>query len=323
MPNKKSGNTRTKGGTADTAGFPDEKESIASDTEPRFGQRRPIQRVAAIHDLSGVGRCSLSVILPVMSAMGIQVCPVPTAILSTHTGGFGDVVMRDLTDYIPSALSHYKRLNLGFDCIYSGFLASTGQIDHCLKFFESCRGALKVVDPVMADHGKPYKTCTSELRTRMSELVAVADIITPNITEAYMLLDEEPSLMPLSSTQLKSMLVRLSELGPDIVVITSAYSGGQTCNVGYDRNNNRFWTVAYERVNANYPGTGDVFAAVLTGSLLTGDSLPIAINRASSFLEYAIKTTYGYSADTREGIMLEKCLDFLIDRRLHCDYEQL
>lgn len=94
-------------------------------------------KVAAIHDLSGVGRCSLSVIIPTLSAMGIQVCPVPTAILSTHTGGFGEVVMHDLTDYIIPALGHYKRLKLDFDCIYSGFLASTSQIDHCLEFFQA------------------------------------------------------------------------------------------------------------------------------------------------------------------------------------------
>ena len=115
---------------------------------------RKSARVAAIHDLSGVGRCSLSVILPTMSAQGIQVCPVPTAILSAHTGGCGDVVLRDLTDYILPALEHYKSLEYKFDCVYSGFLASKEQIDHCLEFFEFYRDSLKVVDPVMADNGK-------------------------------------------------------------------------------------------------------------------------------------------------------------------------
>lgn len=280
-------------------------------------------KVAAIHDLSGVGRCSLSVILPVLSAMGIQACPVPTAILSTHTGGFGEVVMRDLTDYISPALSHYKALGLNFDCIYSGFLASTDQIDHCLEFFASYPEALKVVDPVMADHGKPYKTCTPQLRRRMSELAAVADIITPNMTEAAILLGEDPNMMVRSASEMKSILVRLSELGPSTVVITSAYFGSDCCNVGYDREHNKFWRVPYIRVNANYPGTGDVFAAVLTGSVLTGDSLPIAMNRASAFLELAIKTTYSYSTDTREGIMLERCLDFLMGHQTLCGYEPL
>ncbi|MGN1090492.1 MAG: pyridoxamine kinase [Huintestinicola sp.] len=282
-----------------------------------------IKKVAAIHDLSGVGRCSLSVILPVMSAMGIQVCAVPTAILSTHTGGFGDVVMRDLTDYITPALEHYKRLDMSFDCIYSGFLASTGQVDHCLEFFDSFPDALKVVDPVMADHGKPYKTCTPELRRRMSELVKVADIITPNMTEAAILLGEDPALMPRSSMEIKSILARLSELGPKTVVITSVFAGGSCFNAGYDKENNRFWKVPYIQINASYPGTGDVFASVLTGSVLRGDSLPIAMNRAAAFLELAIKTTYGYCTDCREGIMLERCLDFLMGHPTLCDYEAL
>ncbi len=280
-------------------------------------------KVAAIHDLSGVGRCSLTVILPTLSAQGIQVCPVPTAILSTHTGGFGEVVMRDLTDYIQPALEHYKRLNYNFDCIYSGFLASTGQIDHCLQFFEHYKDALKVVDPVMADHGKPYKTCTPDLRAGMNKLAAIADIITPNVTEAAMLLGESPMQPDMTSQQMKSYLVRLSELGPKIVVITSVFSDGRSYNIGYDREHSKFWKVPYNLINANYPGTGDVFASVLTGSILRGDSLPIAMNRATEFLEIAIKTTYSYSTDTRDGIMLESCLDFLISNPTLCDYEQL
>lgn len=280
-------------------------------------------KVAAIHDLSGVGRCSLSVILPTLSAQGIQVCPVPTAILSTHTGGFGDVVMRDLTDYIMPALEHYKRLDYHFDCIYSGFLASKEQVDHCLEFFSSYSSALKVVDPVMADHGKPYKTCTPELRKGMNKLVAIADIITPNITEAAMLLGENPSQPDLTSQQMKSFLVRLSELGPKIVVITSVFSNGKYYNIGYEHEHSKFWKVPYNVINASYPGTGDVFAAVLTGAILRGDSLPIAMNRATAFLETAIKTTYSYSTDTRDGIMLENCLDFLISNPSLCDYEQL
>ncbi|MDE5859926.1 MAG: pyridoxamine kinase [Oscillospiraceae bacterium] len=258
-----------------------------------------------------------------MSAQGIQVCPVPTAILSTHTGGFGDVVLRDLTDYISPALEHYKRLDYKFDCVYSGFLASTEQIDHCLEFFEYYKDALKVVDPVMADNGKPYKTCTKELCSRMGELAAIADIITPNITEAAMLLGENPLQPDVAMQKIKSYLVRLSEMGPKIVVITSVFSDGRTYNVGYDRDHSKFWRIPFNLINAHYPGTGDVFASVLTGSILRGDSLPIAMNRATAFLERAIKTTYSYSTDSRDGIMLESCLDFLITNPTLCDYEQM
>lgn len=281
-------------------------------------------KVAAIHDLSGIGRCSLSVILPTLSVMGIQVCPVPTAILSSHTGGFGDVVLRDLTDYILPALSHYKRLGESFDCVYSGYLASSGQIDHCLDFFASYPNALKVVDPVMGDHGKPYKSFTKELCGRMGELVAIADIVTPNTTEAAILLNEKPSSYVFTAQQMKSWLVRLAEKGPKTVVITSVeLADGKKYNIGYDKEHSTFWKVPYIYIPVNYPGTGDVFASVLVGSILKGDSLPIAMNRASSFLELAIKTTYSYSTEPRGGIMLEACLGWLVQNPILREYEAL
>ncbi|MDD6034366.1 MAG: phosphomethylpyrimidine kinase, partial [Oscillospiraceae bacterium] len=127
----------------------------------------------AIHDLSGFGRCSLSVILPTLSAMKVQVCPVVTGVLSTHTGGLGDVVLRDLTDFMEPALEHYRRLNLDFECIYSGWMGSASQIDACLDYFRAWPDALSVVDPVMGDHGKPYKTYTADMCARMGNLVRV------------------------------------------------------------------------------------------------------------------------------------------------------
>ena len=157
----------------------------------------------------------------------------------------------------------------------------------------------------------------------MGELAAIADIITPNITEAAILLRENPVQPDTAMQKIKSYLVRLSELGPKIVVITSVFSDGKAYNVGYDREHSKFWRIPYNMINARYPGTGDVFASVLTGSILRGDSLPIAMNRATAFLERAIKTTYSYSTDTREGIMLESCLDFLITNPTLCDYEQM
>ena len=152
-------------------------------------QRPP--RVAAIHDLSGFGRCSLTVILPVLSAMKVQVCPVVTAVLSTHTGGLGDVVVQDLTGMLKPTLEHYKRLGIQFECVYSGWLGSPEQIGLCLDYFKSWPEALAVVDPVMGDHGKPYRTSTPEMIAQMGKLVAVADVITPNLTEAALLLGED------------------------------------------------------------------------------------------------------------------------------------
>ncbi|MFT3951096.1 MAG: pyridoxamine kinase [Oscillospiraceae bacterium] len=281
------------------------------------------KRVAAIHDISGVGRCSLTVIIPVISAMGVQVCPVPTAVLSAHTG-YGEIVMRDLTDFIAPTLAHYKKLGTQFDCVYSGFLATEQQIDHCLDFFAQYPHALKVVDPVMGDNGRKYSTYTDRMCARMGELAAVADIILPNMTEAALLLGEKFPDAPLTAALAKSWLVRLSELGPEIIIITScALADGSVCNVGYDKAKNSFWKVVCDYVPRQYSGSGDIYASVLVGGLLGGDSLPIAMNRATSFTELAIKTTFSYSSDPKDGIMLKPCLGWLTSPQVFRDFAPL
>lgn len=273
-------------------------------------QRPP--RVIAIHDLSGFGRCSLSVILPTLSAMKVQVCPVPTAVLSTHTGGLGDVVFRDHTDYLLPTLAHYQQLKLEFECVYSGFLGSLEQIDHCLAYYAAYPNALAVVDPVMGDHGRPYRTYTPEMCGRMKELAAVASLITPNLTEACILLGEPYPTAPLRHFEVKSLLARLSELGPRYVALTGVeMADGAIANLGFDRERGDYWRVDCVYVPASYPGTGDIFASVLVGSILGGDSLPMAMERATRFLEIVIRTTFSYGSDTRYGVMLESCLGWL------------
>ena len=275
-------------------------------------EKRPA-RVAAIHDLSGFGRCSISVILPVLSAMGVQVCPVPTAVLSSHTGGLGDPVIRDLTDYIEPALRHYQSLGVEFEAVYTGFLGRGEQVDCCLEFFKAYPKALKIVDPVMGDNGRPYRTCTPELRRRMSELAAAADIITPNITEAAMLLEESYPAAPLTRSEAKSMLLRLSHMGPKRVVITGAeLAQGGLASLGYDGENGSFWYVPCEYIPVHYPGCGDIYASVLLGAELSGASLPIAMARAAAFTELCVKTTYSYGSDPRYGVMLESVLGSLL-----------
>lgn len=281
-------------------------------------------RVAAIHDLSGIGRCSLAVVMPILAAMGVQTCPVPTAVLSTHTGGFGDPAMRDLTDFVSPCLEHWKKLGLEFDCIYSGFLASEQQAAQVGEFIGSWPNALAVVDPVMGADGKPYRTFTPQLIAKMCGLVKEADLITPNMTEACILLDTDFTNAALGRDKARSMLVRLSEKGPSLIVITGAVVvPGKISNIGYDRAHNAFWRVDCEFVPVSYPGTGDVFASVLVGGLLTGDSLPLAIARASRFVEIAVSTAYGYSCEPREGVMVEKSLPWLIEQNTIVGYEPL
>ncbi len=285
-------------------------------------QRPP--RVAAVHGLAGFGRSSLAVVIPTLSAMGVQVCPIPTAVLSTHTGGLGDVEMRDLTDYIHPCAQHYKRLNLNFEGIYSGFLSNPSQAGEVAELIAAYPQALAVVDPVMGDHGRPYRTYTPELIRCMRSLVKDATVITPNLTEAYLLLKKEYRYEPLSTQGLKSMLARLSELGPRYVVITGVeLASGGCANVGYDQEQNSYWRVDYDYVPAAYPGTGDIFASVLTGSMITGDSFPMAMDRAAQFVETAIKITFSYGADTRYGVMLENCLEWLTHREVMKNYRLL
>ena len=281
-------------------------------------------RVAAIHDLSGFGRCSISVILPVLSAMGVQVCPVLTAVLSAHTGGLGDVVFRDLTDYIHPTLEHYKKLGIDFEAVYSGFLGSEEQVGSCLEFFKAYPNALKVVDPVMGDNGKAYKTCGESLQKGMKELVAVADLITPNKTEAAMLLGESYNTSPMSRSEARSLLLRLSRLGPKCVVVTGVeLASGELANIGYDGENGSFWYVPCEYVPVSYPGCGDIYASVLTGAMLGGASLPIAMGKATAFAELCVKTTFSYGSDPRYGVMLESVLGSLIKNEVSGKFETL
>lgn len=281
-------------------------------------------RVAAIHDLSGFGRCSLSVILPILSVMGIQTVPVPTTVLSTHTGGFYDIVMRDLSDYIEPTLEHYQREKLKFECVYTGFLGSEQQIDHCLNFIAAYPTAMSVVDPVMGDHGKRYKTYTPQMCCRMRELVRKANVITPNPTEMSLLLGEEFHSAPLTQQEIKTRMLKLSELGPETVVVTGVELADMTINnLGYDRERNAFWRVCCSYVPVSYPGTGDIFASIMVASLLKGDSLPISMERATRFLELAIKRTFSYGTDTRYGVMLEPSLPWLCREQVLDKYEIL
>lgn len=285
---------------------------------------KPIKSVAAIHDLSGYGRCSLSVISPILSVMGFQAVAVPTAVLSTHTGGFGEVVMNDLTDYVEQTLNHYKRISLDFDCIYTGFLGSKEQIDHCLDYIKVYKDALVVVDPVMGDNGKKYRTYTTEMCDCMVNLVKKADIITPNKTEMYMLLKQQYNPIPLTTQEAKSCMVKLSELGPKKVIVTGIELADMTINnIGYDRDTNTFWRIVCSYVPANYPGTGDIFASIVVGSILGGDSIAIAMERATRFLEMTIKMTYSYGTDTKQGVMLEKNLAWLTRNHTLNGYQTL
>lgn len=272
-----------------------------------------VQRIAAIHDLSGFGGGSLSAVVPILSALGIQVCALPTALLSTHTGGFSGFHFRDLTEDMRCIISHWKDLGLYFDGIYSGFLGSAEQIHIVRDFITTFRkqSSLVVVDPVLGDDGQLYETMHPQMIEGMRELTACADVITPNLTEAALLLGHEPG--PVSTPIVKDWAKDLSSLGPERIIITSVPEnhGSGTSVIAYDKANERFWKVACPYIPAYYPGTGDIFASVITGALLQGDSLPLSLDRAVQFVSLAIRATFGHNFPEREGVFLERVLPSL------------
>ena len=282
--------------------------------------RNPIPRVAAIHDLAGFARTSLTAAIPILSSMGIQATPLPTAILSTQTVGYNDFTLLDLTDDMVRILDHWERLGLRFDGVYSGFMASTAQMDSAARCIRNCLapGGLAVVDPVLGDDGKLIPTMTPEMVEKMRWLITCADLITPNFTEVCLLLDE-PYSPEADLPTLKGWLRRLAENGPKTVLATSVpLADGQasrkpecTSVLAYERDEDRFWRVDCSYIPAYYPGTGDVFASVLTGSLLQGDSLAIALDRAVQVVTLGIRATFGQGLPNREGILLERILDTL------------
>ncbi|MCL1804767.1 MAG: pyridoxamine kinase [Clostridiales bacterium] len=274
-----------------------------------------IPRVAAIHDLSGYGRNSLSVVIPILSTMGCQAVALPTAVLSTHTGGFEDYAFEDLTGFMKKAIDHWMKLDIRFHCVYSGFLGSPAQVELVSDFIMRQREhkPLVVVDPVLADDGKLYATMDMDMVAGMKYLISRADVVTPNLTEASLLLGKSYKA-DLGEETLKEWLVSLADMGPETVVITSAPISGKGKDISvaaYNRQSGHFWRAPCVYIPANYPGAGDVFTSVLTGSLLQGDSLPVALDRGVQFVTQAIRASYGFDYPRRDGVLLERVLGSL------------
>ena len=288
--------------------------------------RNPLPRVAAIHDLSGYGRCSLTVVIPILSTMGFEVCALPTAVLSTHTAIPGFKLF-DLTDQLPGFIDHWKSLGIRFDAIYSGFLGSVRQVSMVAGFISefATDDTIVVVDPVMADFGRLYASMPPEMVGEMTRLSARAKVVTPNITEAaFMLGREVPD--SLDEAQVKDWLKALADLGPSMPVITSlplASRPDRSTVAAYNREDGRFWLAGRPQVPTQYHGTGDIFSSVLTGSLLQGDSLPIALDRSCQFVASAIQVTFGYSGLDHHEILLERALNTLHAPVTYASYELL
>ena len=285
--------------------------------------KKPLKRIAAIHDLSCFGRCALTVVSPALSAMGYQVIPLPTALLSTHTGGFYDLYFKDLSNDMTEISNHFDRLGLKFDAIYSGFLGSEQQIDIVLDFIKkfSDNDTLIFVDPVMGDDGKLYSTYTEELRDRMKELCSVADIITPNLTEACFLCEKEYT--DTSCLNKSEAFAFADTLRKDL----SKLSNGKIFITGIPHDENMLGTYGHteqelsegymysvEKIKRSYPGTGDLFASVLLGCILAGDSLGDSMSFASDYTCKVMEYSSHFDTPERDGVAFER---FIYDLAEH------
>lgn len=268
-----------------------------------------VKTVAAVNDLSGVGRCSLTVAMPVISAMGAQVCPAPTALLSAHTG-FKGVVSIDMTDFLASTLAAWTGMGMRFDCAYTGYLGSPRQAELILGFFGDQKQALKIVDPVMGDEGKLYSGVDASMAEAMRALCRAADVVTPNMTEFCALTGADYSMRPRTRAEIDEMLKRLPARA---AVITSVPCEAGLANA-YRDFSGETGVIPFEPLDGHYPGTGDLFASVLTGALVAGDCLKAAVARAADFVSRAILLSRG-AGDPNHGVQLEAALPYLLEAR--------
>ncbi len=271
------------------------------------------KKVLALHDLSGFGRSSLVPIIAVISAGGHQCVPLPTAVFSTHTAIPGWITT-DLTDAMPGTIDQYDALGLRFEAIYAGFLGSADQIDCVGEAARRLKKAdgMTLIDPVMGDNGKVYDTYTSEMCTRMRELCAIADIITPNTTEAAILLDRDPSSKPRDADEAWEWLRALrTRYGAQVVLTGLDFEKGK---VGSGCLSESDGTLSlHRRIDRYYPGTGDLFASVMLSAMLNGERLTAACEQAGEYVKDCIAYTLEQETDPMHGVQFEKLLHRLID----------
>lgn len=269
------------------------------------------KRALAVHDISCVGKCSLTIALPILSAAGIETSVLPTSILSTHTGGFGKPVFHDLTEELAPIADHWKSFGMTFDSIYTGYLGSTEQVARVLSLFDDFgAGALKLVDPVMADNGKLYSGFPDDFPKEMQKLCARADVIVPNLTEAALLLDEPYVSGPYTEEYITGLLSRLADRYPGSIVLTGVHFDDTNLGaVAYDRTSAS--VALAPRIPGHFHGTGDIFASVLLSALLTGKELGEAMQIAVGFTAESIRLT-DPERDRRFGVRFEAALPSLM-----------
>lgn len=267
------------------------------------------KRIALVNDITGFGRCSITVELPLISAMKIQACPLPTALLSVHTG-FESHYIDDYTDRMLPYMENWQENGVEFDGICTGFLGSVEQINIVEEFISRFKknGTKVMVDPVMGDYGKIYSSYTLDMCWEMRRLLKKADLVTPNLTEACQLLDiEYPQNGNISDDDLIKMAKALSDKGPSQVVITGLHDDKGIKNFIYERGG-VVKTFIEPKIGGDRSGTGDAFAAIVAGSLVNGLSLEEAVEKAASFITKVLRYTVELDLPWNYGLPFEEFL---------------
>ena len=275
-----------------------------------------MKRIATIQDISCFGKCSITVSLPVISAMGVECAIVPTTVLSTHTAGFAGYTVCDISDQLLPIAEHWKKENISLDTLYTGYLANKEQISSTIKFIELTKNddTMIFVDPAMADNGKLYPGFSADFPAQMLELVKCADVVCPNITEACLLLGKEyKNEGEYDEVYIKDLVDGFASLGIKKTVITGVkYGDGRHGAMAYDGEIGEYRYLFGENLNCYFHGTGDIFSSVLCGALTKGEDVYSATQRAVDFTIACIVQTLPDRENHPYGVKFEECLHLLV-----------
>lgn len=267
-----------------------------------------MSRIVSVQDISCFGQCSLTVALPIISSFGIETCILPSGILSAHTGCFKEFTYHDLTDEMPRIISHWKKENIKFDAISTGYIGDARQFIMIkeMKAMLNAGGKL-IVDPAMADNGVLYTGLDTSIVDGMRTLVEAADVILPNLTEAALLL-KIPYREHLSSDEVKEILRALTDMGPETAILTGvSFKEGKIGAASYNKTTGEYLTYMTDKEEKSYPGTGDVFSSVAVAKLVNGASLDMVLKTACEFVHESIKETMNDPSHTY-GVKFENVL---------------
>lgn len=276
--------------------------------------KKPIKRALVIHSLCSVGKASLTNIIPIMSIKGIEVCPIPSVILSTHTGGFSNIAKLDSKDFIERGINSLFSNEIKFDLFFIGYLGEVKKIEEVINFLKERKNGLVILDTIFGDNGNLYNGFTFEYVKKIRELLKFSDVITPNFTEALYLTGREGQYNnSFSYDDIKDIAYDLRKLGAKNIVITSVPCKDNLIGIAI-LDENGFSIIKHKKLERSYPGTGDILTSVMSAEILNGNSIDSSVKKGADFVKGCIEYSMKYDYSTKEGVLLEKQLYKLIEK---------